>query len=466
MNNEAIILIVDDEDDFRKGLLRIVQTGLKQVRCLDAPSGEQALEIIRNQAVAVMLTDMRMPNMSGIELLEKAQVIAPELTTVVITAYGTIEDAVRAVKKGAYDFVTKPIDKTALIHVLTKALERHELLSENRILQAKVEALGTDKKMIGESRPMEQLFKQISAVARTDYTVLIRGASGTGKELAARMIHRLSSRATRPFLSINCPAIPEPLLESELFGYVRGAFTGADKNHTGLFEAAAGGTLLLDEIGDISHNIQAKLLRVLQEKEIRPVGSNQKRKIDVRILATTNQDLENKITAGSFREDLFYRLNVLGITVPRLEEHKTDIALLVHHYLQKTCSEMQLPLRGISPDALAFISEQPWPGNIRQLINFVRRLVVFSEKTDIDLNLVRLVASCENSGQGTVPKQLPPYKQAKEKAIAAFARQYVQTVLAQTGGNISQAARLSGLERVSLQKIIKRLNIDPAGFST
>ena len=464
MNAKVNILIVDDEDDFRKGLLRIIESGLKGVTCLDAASGQEALRKIKTEAVAVMLTDLRMPAMSGIELLEKAQLLAPDLTTVVITAYGTIEDAVRAVKLGAYDFVTKPIEKNALIHVLSKAIERHSLLSENRRLQDKIAAMGSDHKMIGESPSMEQLLRSIAAVAPTDYTVLIRGASGTGKEVAARMIHRLSSRSARPFMSINCPAIPEPLLESELFGYVRGAFTGADRNHKGLFEVAAGGTLLLDEIGDISPNIQAKLLRVLQEREIRPVGSSEKRKVDVRILATTNQDLEKKMAAGTFREDLFYRLNVLELRIPRLEERKTDIPLLINHYLQKTCTEMQLPPRSISPDALAFLSEQPWPGNIRQLINFVRRLVVFSERTHIDLSLVRLVASCDRMGGGILD-DLPPYKEAKSRVLDSFARQYVQTVLARTGGNISQAARLSGLERVSLQKIIKRLNIDPGCFS-
>ncbi len=466
MNDRVTMLVVDDEDDFRKGLLRIIGSGLRQVECLDAASGEEALEKLKTKAVAVMLTDLRMPSMSGIELLEKAQALVADLTTVVITAYGTIEDAVRAVKLGAYDFVTKPIEKNALIHVLTKALERHRLLSENRRLQEKIAALGSDHQMIGKSRVMEHLYRRIAAVAPTDYTVLIRGASGTGKEVAARMIHRLSPRAAKPFMSINCPAIPEPLLESELFGYVRGAFTGADRNHKGLFEAAAGGTLLLDEIGDISPNIQAKLLRVLQEREIRPVGSSEKRKIDVRILATTNQDLEKKIAAGTFREDLFYRLNVLELKIPGLEQRKEDIPLLVHHYLQKTCAEMQMPGRNISPDALAFLSEQPWPGNIRQLINFVRRLVVFSEQADIDLPLVRLVASCGHNGGAAGADDLPPYKEAKERAMAAFARQYVQTVLAKTGGNISRAARLSGLERVSLQKIIKRLNIDPGSFNT
>lgn len=298
---------------------------MERTPCFEATSGRQALEVIQHQPVGVMLTDLRMPGLGGIELTESALKICPHISVVVLTAYGTVESAVRALKKGAYDFLTKPIEGAALLRVVNKAMERHLLISENARLRKLTGQLDLKDVMVGESFVMQRLKEQIASIARSDYTVLIRGESGTGKELVANDIHRLSARSRQPCLSVHCPAIPEHLLESELFDHVRGAFTGAERNHRGLFETADRGTLLLDEIGDLSLSLQAKLLRVLQEKEIRPVGANTKRLIDVRILALTNQDLEKKIKAGSFREDLFYRLNVLVVTVPPLRDRKEDI---------------------------------------------------------------------------------------------------------------------------------------------
>ena len=463
MQTNASILIVDDEPDFARGLSRILKRAHPQWECLACTSGEAALEALRENAVGVMLTDLRMPGMNGIDLLEKALAANPQLCVVLMTAYGTIEDAVMSLKRGAYDFITKPIQRNTLCHMVERAMERYVLMAENRRLREIAAGLESRPVMIGESRAMQQLAESIAAVAATDYTVLIRGESGTGKELAARRVHQLSRRSAQPLLSVNCPAIPEQLLESELFGHVRGAFTGADRDRRGLFETAEGGTLLLDEIGDVSPGIQAKLLRVLQEKEIRPVGSSEKKKVDVRILATTNQNLEDRIREGSFREDLFYRLNVLTLTLPPLRDRSQDIPLLVHHFTALTCREMGMDPLEISPNALAYLSTQPWPGNVRELLNFVRRMVVFSTGQPVTLPLVKLV---ENGGLANAPRgnEILSYKQAKARVMDDFTRTYVSTVLRRTGGNISEAARLSGLERVSLQKIIRRLNIDVAAF--
>jgi DNA-binding NtrC family response regulator len=463
MLDSAPVLIVDDEPDFARGLSRILKRAFPRWDCIACTSGEAALEVLMGKNVGVMLTDLRMPGMNGIDLLKKALAVSPQLCIVLMTAYGTIEDAVKSLKLGAYDFITKPVQRDTLCHMVEKAMERYLLVTENRRLREITAGLETRQMMIGESPAMQHLNESIAAVAATDYTVLIRGESGTGKELAARSIHQPSKRAGRPLLSVNCPAIPEQLLESELFGHVKGAFTGADRNRKGLFETADNSTLLMDEIGDVSPGIQAKLLRVLQEKEIRPVGSSEKKKVDVRILATTNQNLEAKIRAGSFREDLFYRLNVLTLTLPPLRDRRQDIPLLVRHFTALTCREMRLAQQEISADALAYLSTRSWPGNVRELLNFVRRMVVFSGGQPVSLPLVKLV---EKGGlaNGRAGGEIISYKEAKARVMDDFTSGYVNAILRKTGGNISEAARLSGLERVSLQKIIRRLDIDVEAF--
>ncbi len=460
MENKTPVLIVDDEKDFASGLARILKQHFARTNFFFCTSGEEAIKLLKKQRAGVMLTDLRMPGINGIQLMEKALQIDPRLCVVLITAYGTIGDAVKSLKLGAYDFITKPVERAALYHVVKKAMERYCLMTENHRLKKMVQSLDPRQKMIGQSNAMRQVAESIAAVASTDYTVLIRGESGTGKELAAKSVHKLSGRADRPFLSVNCPAIPEQLLESELFGHVKGAFTGADRDRKGLFISADKGTILLDEIGDISPNIQAKLLRVLQEKEIRPVGSSKKKKVDVRILATTNQDLEAKIKNGTFRQDLFYRLNVLTLIIPPLRDRKEDIPMLIHHFMTITCREMGLKKMEITPEVFAYLSAKDWPGNARELLNFVRRLVVFSAGQRITLPLLHLV----EKGGGYVKKMafdtIIPYKEAKARLMNDFTAAYVNNILNKTKGNISKAARISGLERVSLQKIIKRLNID------
>lgn len=461
--SEDRILIVDDEADFAQGLARLVAAALPDVQVAVATTGPEALVALQAGTTSVLLADLRMPDMDGMELMHHALGADPALTVILLTAHGTIETAVAALKNGAYDFLTKPVRRDELQRTLEKALERGRILHENRRLREMMQRGGMDRQLIGEAPTMRRLKETIAAVAATDYTVLIRGESGTGKELVADTIHRLGGRAQRPLVKVNCPAIPGQLLESELFGHVRGAFTGADRARRGMFVSANKGTLLLDEIGDMGEELQTKLLRVLQEREIRPVGSSDNIQVDVRILASTNQPLEQRIRAGTFREDLFYRLNVLTIQTPSLRERRDDIPLLADHFAATTTRELSLPPKRIAPGALACLAQREWPGNVRELQNYIRRLVVFCPGDTIETAHMRLV-----DGGTCMPvvaeSPLASYKDAKAVLMDDFTRRYVDRLLRQTGGNISEAARLSGLERVSLQKILRRLDIDADSF--
>ncbi len=459
------ILLVDDEPDFAQGLARLVAAGFPEAETLVAGSGAEALAHIAAGGVGLMLTDLRMPGMDGQELLRQALEADPNLTVIMLTGHGSVETAVAALKAGAYDFLTKPVERGELVRAVSKGLERDRLLGENRSLRELARRSELERTLVGQGPAMRRLKESMAAVAASDYTVLVRGESGTGKELVAASIHRLSSRASQPFVTVNCPAIPEHLLESELFGHVKGAFTGADKSRRGLFVAASGGSILLDEIGDIPMPVQTKLLRVLQEHEVRPVGSSDTQKVDVRILATTNQDLEGRIAGGQFRQDLFYRLNVLTITTPPLGERKEDIPLLAAHFLAQTCAEMRLPPKVLGPETVACLAERPWPGNVRELQNFVRRLAVFCPGQQVELAHLRQAEGGLPGQAGSSlgcasarPEPLAPYKEAKAHVLEGFTKRYVEQVLELTGGNISEAARISGIERVSLQKILKRLH--------
>ncbi|WP_022660380.1 sigma-54-dependent transcriptional regulator [Paucidesulfovibrio longus] len=459
------ILLVDDEPDFAQGLARLVVSGFPNVEIAMAGDGSEALEILATSGADLMLTDLRMPGLDGQELLHQALELVPGLTVILLTGYGSVEAAVAALKGGAYDFLTKPVKREELLRSVRKGLEHGRLLGENKALRDLARRAEGARTLVGDAPAMRQLKESIAAVAASDYTVLVRGESGTGKELVAGTIHRLSNRAKGPFVTVNCPAIPEHLLESELFGHVKGAFTGAEKARQGLFVAAGGGSILLDEIGDIPMSVQTKLLRVLQEREVRPVGANGTTRIDVRILATTNQNLEERITAGLFREDLFYRLNVLTVTTLPLRDHREDIPLLAAHFLEQTCREMRLSPKVLGPEVLRCLCERPWPGNVRELQNTVRRLTVFCPGRQVEaIHLHQAEGGLPRTQQtqpgvfvpGAGTEELMPYKEAKSTVLTNFTRCYVEHVLARTGGNISEAARLSGIERVSLQKIIKR----------
>lgn len=466
--SETRIVIVDDEGDFARGLARLLGRRYPESEILAVQSGREGLRVLSEKPVQLMITDLRMPEMTGMELLTQALGLQPELSMVVLTAYGTIETAVEALRAGAYDFMTKPIEPDQLFRVAEKGLERSRLLEENNRLRQILVRQDAGGELVGEGAAMRQLKQTIAAVAQSEYTVLVRGESGTGKELVARMVHRLGPRATRPFLAVNCPSIPENLLESELFGHVRGAFTGAERDHKGLFAAADKGTLHLDEIGDISPAVQTKLLRVLQDGEVRPVGANKSARVNVRVVASTNQDLEALMQAKTFREDLYYRLNVLTVTLPPLRERAEDIPLLAGHFFRAACREMGMAEKEVDPEVLHWMSAHPWPGNVRELQNFVRRLTVFAATDRVDMNLVNLVqqGGCVPVTAALVGSQgrIGEYKAAKEEVLAAFTQSYVHDLLVQTRGNVSEAARVSGLSRVALQKILSRLGESAARF--
>ena len=463
MPKSQTILIVDDEKDFSRGISRLLGRTYPEITCLEAHSGDQALEILGQREISLIITDLRMPGMSGVELLQKGLAMAPAMSIVLLTAFGDVQTAVTALKAGAYDFLLKPLDNNTFFKVVERALERNSLLLENLKLKDIAKTCGSSRTFISQSPSMVRLRETVATVAKTDYTVLIRGESGVGKELVARMIHNLSPRNRNPLVTVNCPAIPSELLESELFGHTKGAFTGADSSQEGLFMSADKGTLLLDEIGDIPPTIQTKLLRAIQEMEIRPVGSPTSTKINVRIMASTNQDLEHKIQEGTFREDLFYRLNVLTIDVPPLRERRDDIPLLARFFVQTTCREMDITPKEIDPDVLIYLASKEWPGNVRELINVIRRLVVFSRGERISMPMVSHI---EGTGfiEHTPGTDITLYKDAKTAVMDQFTRAYVTDILRKTQGNISEAARISGLERVSLQKIIRRLGINAQAF--
>lgn len=465
------LLIIDDEVDMLQGLKRVLSYELEGVTVSTVPNPVKALDLIRKRNYELILLDIRMPEMDGMDLLTQIRKLDPDVTLIMMTAYGSIETAVEAIKRGAYDFVTKPFEIPDLLRILRKGLERNQLIRENMNLRAKISEIYTFEKFVGQTPVMRRLYDTIQALAYTDYTVLIRGQSGTGKELVARAIHDLSKRKARPFLAVNCPAIPEQLLESELFGHKKGAFTGADADYVGLFEEANGSTLLLDEIGDIPVSLQTKLLRVLQEQELRPLGGTRNKKINVRILASTNQDLEQKISDRTFREDLFYRLNVVTVRTPTLREIREDIPLLVNHFSKKFCNELEIPVKRFSLSALDELMARPWPGNIRELQNFVRRILIFCREEEIESMHIHAVeqpgsALRQNHADQTDDSITGPYLEARNRILEQFTRKYIKKILHTTEGNISQAAKMAGLSRVAMQKIMRRMDIQPHDFRT
>jgi DNA-binding NtrC family response regulator len=458
---QAQLLLIDDEIDLLHGLKRMLgrQFAEMEIRTEDDPT--KALALVEDEAFDLVLLDVQMPAMSGLELLRRMRRLDPALTIIMMTGYGTIEIAVEAMKSGAHDFITKPFDKIALFRAIEKGLEHNRLLRENIHLRRRVREQEPFADFVGQSQPMQQLYHAIRTTARTDYTVLIRGESGTGKELTARAIHNLSKRRNRPLVMVNCPAIPEHLLESELFGYRKGAFTGADYDQAGLIVEAEGSTLCLDEIGDIPVSVQTKLLRFLQEQEIKPVGSTKTRIMDVRIIASTSRDLEKKIQDQSFREDLFYRLNVLSLRTPSLREIREDIPLIADHFCRKVCAELEVPEKRFSLEALEDLVHREWPGNIRELQNVVRSAVLFCPDELISMRYLRNPAldRMRNPSDSGLRTMLTSYKKAKERVVDEFTRDYVAQLLRETAGNVSRAADISGLTRAALQKIMRRYAI-------
>ncbi|MCD4720992.1 MAG: sigma-54 dependent transcriptional regulator [Desulfobacula sp.] len=462
---KANILAVDDEKDMTRLLQRTLEPEIN-CRVSMAFSAKMAMSILEQETFDLVICDIRMPGMDGFGLLEHIRSNYPDLTVVMLTAFGNIESAVKAIKKGAYDFIPKPFEQDEIIFKIQKALERSLLLKENKRLLKEKEIRPSH--LIGKSEPMQRVFDQINLVASSDVTVLLTGESGTGKDLAARSIHALSPRRDKTFIPVNCPTIPELILESELFGYKKGAFTNATRDKDGLFQAADKGTIFLDEIGDIGPSIQTKLLRVLQEKEIKPLGDTKVKKVNVRIIASTNRNLKQKIANHEFREDFFYRLNVLPIELPPLRDRITDIPILAEHLVAKHCEKLKKEPTMISQDVMDLLMKQPWPGNVRELENILVQGILYSKENIIDLSDIPLKdAGKKNYGfKGFDSNSIAvlPYKEAKEKLLHEFNHDYIGAKLSMTNGNITQAAKQCHMDRQALQQIMKRFSIDPELF--
>jgi DNA-binding NtrC family response regulator len=460
---QTSLLIVDDEQDMLRLLKRSLAPELN-CRIFTAASGDEALKIYSETAFDLVLADIKMPGINGLELLERIKQSNRDQTMIMMTAYGEIDMAVQAIKSGAYDFITKPFELDTLILHLKKAFERAILLKDN--LRLKNECFETEafKDMVGNSRAMKSVYETIRTVAKTDLTVLITGESGTGKEITARAIHALSLRKPQPYVAVNCPTIPENILESELFGYKKGAFTHATQNKTGLFQEAHSGTIFLDEIGDISPAMQTKLLRVIQEKEIKPLGDTKSIHVDVRIVASTNQNLREKIEKKEFREDLFYRLNVLPIKLPPLCQRKDDIPIIANHLLEKHSAKLNRPLKRLSPELVDLMQQRPWQGNIRELENFIIRGIMFSGSDDITPQDLGLACPTGSDIQTEPVFKGLSYKMAKDKVLIRFNTEFIGDLLARSKGNITHAARKCGLERQALQQIMKRYDISANPF--
>jgi two-component system response regulator HydG len=448
--SEATVLVVDDDRANLDSVARIFQhEGLTP---LTASDGGAALELLRRPEVAVLLTDLMMPGMDGQELLATARALRPDVEVVLMTAYGTVEAAVNAMKDGAYDFLTKPLKRHALVKTVQKALERHALLAENQALKARLADLGAPggRTLVGQSPAFRSLLDMLRQAAPSNATVLLLGESGTGKELAARALHELSPRAGGPFIPVNCGAFPETLLEAELFGVEKGAFTGATARRQGRFERAHGGTLFLDEVGEMPFGAQVKLLRALQESEIERLGGTQTVPVDVRVVAATAKDLGREVAEGRFREDLFYRLNVVEIRLPPLSWRREDIPLLTDHFIRRFAAKNAKTVRGFTPEALAALEDYAWPGNVRELEHAVERAVVLARGEVLEL--ADLPESVRKGPRGVAGHVVIPIGTPLEEVE----RRVLHETLRHTGGDKTMAARLLGIAARTIYRKLER----------
>ncbi len=444
------ILIVEDEDKLRRILeLQLIDSGFDAVK---AATAEEALPLI--DRADLILTDFKLPGMSGLEMLQLVRRQNTQIPVIVMTAFGTIENAVEAMKAGASDFLLKPFDLEHLTAVVNKALEIRSLREENRALKEELGRKYQWDNIVGRSPAMQQIFATIMRVAPTRATVLLAGESGVGKDLIARAIHFHSPRKDRPFVKINCTALPENLMESELFGYEKGAFTGATTSKPGKFEQADSGTVMLDEIGDVPANIQVKLLRVLQEREFERLGSNKTLHIDVRVIAATNRDLRAALEEGTFREDLYYRLNVVPLEIPPLRERKEDIPYLAGHFVEKLAPEMGNQVTGITNAAIDKLMQYSWPGNVRELENVIERSMVMASGEKLDAGDIRLDMNLrprQSNGDLTLPEGM---------SLDSYEQELIRDALKRANGNKSQAARLLGLTRNALRYRLTQMGIE------
>ncbi|HEJ8430689.1 TPA: two-component system response regulator GlrR [Klebsiella oxytoca] len=437
----ARLLLVDDDPGLLKLLgMRLVSEGYSVVT---AESGPEALRTLSRDKVDLVVSDLRMDEMDGLQLFSEIQKVQPGMPVIILTAHGSIPDAVAATQQGVFSFLTKPVDKDALYKAIDDALEQSAPTTDERWRQA----------IVTRSPLMERLLEQAGMVAQSDVSVLINGQSGTGKEIVAQAIHNASPRRDKPFVAINCGALPEQLLESELFGHARGAFTGAVSSREGLFQAAEGGTLFLDEIGDMPVALQVKLLRVLQERKVRPLGSNRDIDIDVRIISATHRDLPKAMARGEFREDLFYRLNVVSLKIPPLAERTEDIPLLANHLLRQSADRHKPFVRAFSTDAMKRLMAAKWPGNVRQLVNVIEQCVALTSSPVISDALVEQALEGENTA-------LPTFVEARNQ----FELNYLRKLLQITKGNVTHAARMAGRNRTEFYKLLSRHELDANDF--
>ena len=437
----ARLLLVDDDPGLLKLLgMRLVSEGYSVVT---AESGPEALRTLSRDKVDLVVSDLRMDEMDGLQLFSEIQKVQPGMPVIILTAHGSIPDAVAATQQGVFSFLTKPVDKDALYKAIDDALEQSAPTTDERWRQA----------IVTRSPLMERLLEQAGMVAQSDVSVLINGQSGTGKEIVAQAIHNASPRRDKPFVAINCGALPEQLLESELFGHARGAFTGAVSTREGLFQAAEGGTLFLDEIGDMPVALQVKLLRVLQERKVRPLGSNRDIDIDVRIISATHRDLPKAMARGEFREDLFYRLNVVNLKTPPLAERTEDIPLLANHLLRQSADRHKPFVRAFSTDAMKRLMAAKWPGNVRQLVNVIEQCVALTSSPVISDALVEQALEGENTA-------LPTFAEARNQ----FELNYLRKLLQITKGNVTHAARMAGRNRTEFYKLLSRHELEANDF--
>ncbi|HBW9728816.1 TPA: two-component system response regulator GlrR [Klebsiella pneumoniae] len=437
----ARLLLVDDDPGLLKLLgMRLVSEGYSVVT---AESGPEALRVLGREKVDLVISDLRMDEMDGLQLFSEIQKGHPGMPVIILTAHGSIPDAVAATQQGVFSFLTKPVDKDALYKAIDEALEQRSPATDEAWRQA----------IVTRSPLMLRLLEQAGMVAQSDVSVLINGQSGTGKEIVAQAIHNASPRHDKPFVAINCGALPEQLLESELFGHARGAFTGAVSNREGLFQAAEGGTLFLDEIGDMPVALQVKLLRVLQERKLRPLGSNRDIEINVRIISATHRDLPKAMARGEFREDLFYRLNVVNLKIPPLSERTEDIPLLANHLLRQSADRHKPFVRAFSSDAMKRLMAAKWPGNVRQLVNVIEQCVALTSSPVIGDALVEQALEGENTA-------LPTFVEARNQ----FELNYLRKLLQITKGNVTHAARMAGRNRTEFYKLLSRHELDANDF--
>lgn len=447
------ILVVDDHQPTLALLSAIIKKGGYEP--VAVKQGSEALQIIREQDIGVVFTDLVMPGMDGLTLLRKAKAEDQDLPVIMMTGQGSVETAVEAMRQGAEDYLSKPITRSEVLVQIERALEKRKLLRENRELKGELADQYTFETIIGNSKKMKEVFKLIAKVSTVDSTVLIQGENGTGKDLVANAIHYNSKRKDKPFVKIDCTALPEGLLESELFGYKRGAFTGANRDKPGRVENAEGGTLFLDEISELNLPLQAKILRLIQEHRFERLGENQVREVDIRIVASTNRDLEVEMKEGRFRRDLFYRLNVVPIILPPLREREGDVLLIIKALMERTCQRYERRLEGISKEVIEALERYPWPGNVRELENLLERIVVLSDGETVNVTLESLPDNILAAEEGFLGHAV-----AQGLSLDELQREYIKAVLARTSGHKAEAASILGINRKTLLEKRKRYNLD------